>query len=68
MIAVVLNGLAALPALARSVRVLLSRLGNGIDRAVSALAARKIPEWQMAQVRKDIDDQLRRAAGMSMRT
>jgi hypothetical protein len=54
MTALVLDHLAALPALARSVRGLLSRLGNGIDQAVSVLAARKIPECRLREVQNEI--------------
>jgi hypothetical protein len=63
MTALVLDNIAALPILARKARGLLKRAGDAIDNTVSALAARKVPDWQMAQIRKDIDDQLRRLAG-----
>lgn len=54
MTALVLDNLAALPTLARSVRALLSRLGDGIDNTVSALAARSVPEWRMREVEREI--------------
>ena len=55
MTALVLENLAALPALARSLRMLLVRLARAIDALVSARAARQVPEWQMHQVRSEID-------------
>jgi hypothetical protein len=55
MTALVLENLAALPALARSLRTLLARLARVIDALVSARAARAVPEWQMRQVRSEID-------------
>ena len=45
-----LNGSAALPPLALGLRIWLSRLAGLIDRAVSARAARAVPEWQMEQI------------------
>jgi hypothetical protein len=50
MTALMLENLAALPALARSLRMLLARLGRGLDALVSARAARAVPEWRMRQV------------------
>src|ERR1039458_1618597 len=58
MTALVLENLAALPALARSLRMLLTRLARAIDALVSARAARQIPEWQMRQVQSEINRQL----------
>ena len=58
MTALVLENLAALPALARSLRMFLARLARAIDALVSARAARQIPEWQMRQVQSEIDRQL----------
>jgi hypothetical protein len=43
-----------LPALPRSLWLLLAHLGGAIDAAVSARAARAVPEWQMRKVRSDI--------------
>jgi len=63
MTALVLNNLAALPALARSVRVLLSRLGEGLDKTVSALAARSVPEWRMSEVQREIARHQQRMTG-----
>ena len=58
MTALVLENLAALPTLARSLRMLLTRLARALDALVSARAARQIPEWQMRQVQSEIDRQL----------
>ena len=55
MTALVLENLAALPVLARSLRSLLTRLARAIDALVSARAARAVPEWQMRQVRSEIN-------------
>ena len=49
-----LNGSAALPPLALGLRIWLSRLACLIDRAVSARAARAVPEWQMEQIQAEI--------------
>ena len=49
-----LNISTALPSLALSLRFWLSRLGGLIDRAVSARAARAVPEWQMRQVEAEL--------------
>ena len=55
MSALVLQNLATLPAVARSLRTLLTRLARAIDAVVSARAARQIPEWQMRQVQSEIN-------------
>ena len=55
MTALVHESLAALLALARSLRMLLTRLARAIDALVSARAARQIPEWQMRQVQSEIN-------------
>lgn len=55
MTALVLQNLATLPAMARSLRTLLTRLARAIDAVVSARAARQIPEWQMRQVQSEIN-------------
>ena len=55
MTALVLENLAALPALARSLRMFLARLARVLDALVSARAARQIPEWQMRQVQSEIN-------------
>jgi len=55
MTALVLENLAALPALARRLRTLLTRSARAIDALVGARAARQVPEWQMRQVRSEID-------------
>ena len=55
MAALVLENLTALPALARTVRILLSRFGRGLDALVSARAAREVPEWRMRKVQDEID-------------
>ena len=55
MTALVLENLAALPALAQSLRMLLRRLERAIDALVSARAARAVPEWQMRQVQIEIN-------------
>jgi len=55
MTALVLENLTALPALARTVRILLSRFGRGLDALVSARAAREVPEWRMRKVQDEID-------------
>ena len=53
MTALVLENLAALPVQAQSLRMFLARLA--LDALVSARAARTVPEWQMRQVRREID-------------
>jgi hypothetical protein len=55
MTALVLENLAALPALARSLRMLPTRLARAIDALVSARAAREVPEWRMRDVQSEID-------------
>jgi len=45
---------AALSSLTLGLRSWLGRLGRLIDRAVSARAARAVPEWQMKQIRSEI--------------
>lgn len=66
MTALVFENLATLPALARSLRMLLTRSAQAIDTLVSARAARQIPEWQMRQVQSEIDRHLSliRAGGL----
>jgi hypothetical protein len=59
MTSLLMNGSAALPAMAVGLRFWLARLGALIDRAVSARAARAVPEWQMRQVQSDIRRYLR---------
>ncbi len=54
MTALVLENLTALPALVRSLRLHLTRLGRWIDNSVSALAARSVPEWRMEEVQSEI--------------
>jgi hypothetical protein len=55
MTALVFENLAALPALARSLRMQLAKLARTINALVSARAARAVPEWQMRQVQSEID-------------
>ncbi len=52
MTALVLENLAALPAHAQSLRMLLTRLARAIDALVSARAARQVPEWRMRESAK----------------
>ena len=54
MTALVLENLATLPALVRSLRMQLVRLVRTIDALVSARAARQVPEWRMEEVVRDI--------------
>ena len=54
MTALVLQNLATLPAMARSLRMLLTRSARAIDALVSARAARAVPELQMRQVQSEI--------------
>ena len=54
MTALVLENSAVLPALARSLRMLVVRLGRALDALVSARAARAVPEWQMQEVQRQI--------------
>jgi hypothetical protein len=55
MTSLVLENLAALPALARSLRMFLARLARALDALVSAQAARSVPEWRMRQVQSEIN-------------
>ncbi len=55
MTALVLENLAALPASARGLRIILARFGQALDALVSARAAREVPEWRMRQVQNEID-------------
>ena len=70
MTALVLENLAALPALARSLRMLLARLARAIDTLVSARAAREVPEWRMREVQSEINRyrEIIRAGGMRRHT
>lgn len=66
MTALVLENLAALPAYAKGLRMLLMRLARGIDALVSAQAASSVPEWRMREVQSEIDryqNIIRAAAG-----
>lgn len=54
MTTLVFENLTALPALVRSLRFHLTRLGRWIDSTVSALAARSVPELRMAEVQSEI--------------
>ena len=65
MTALVLENLAALPVQAQSLRMFLARLA--LDALVSARAARTVPEWQMRQVRREIDRCSRRMRGRTAR-
>ena len=53
MTALVLENLADLPVQTQSLRMYLAR--SALDALVSARAARTVPEWQMRQVRREID-------------
>jgi hypothetical protein len=55
MTALVLENLAALAVYAKGLRMLLARFARALDALVSARAARAVPEWQMRQVRTEID-------------
>jgi hypothetical protein len=55
MTTLVLQGLAALPAGAHCLRMLLARLARAIDALVSAQAARAVPEWQVRLVHREIN-------------
>jgi hypothetical protein len=55
MTALVLESLAALPAHAKGLRMLLARMARAIDALVSARAERAVPEWQMREVQSEID-------------
>ena len=61
MTTLLLNGSATLPSLALGLRFWLARLGALIDRAVSARAARAVPEWQMRQIESELGKHLRAA-------
>lgn len=54
MTALVLENLAALPALRRSIRKMLTHLARALDALVSARAARQIPDWQMCEIENEI--------------
>ena len=54
-----LNCSAGLCSLAPGLRFWLGRFGRLIDRAVSARAARAVPEWQMKQVQSEITRHVR---------
>ena len=54
MTALVLENLAAVPAYAKGLRMLLMRLARVIDALVSARAARAVPEWQMREIEYEI--------------
>ena len=64
MSAFVLETRARRPALGRSLRTLLTRLARALDAAVSARAAREVPEWRMRQVQGEINRHLN--AGVSL--
>lgn len=55
MTALVLESLAALPAQAQSLRMLLARLARALDALVSARAARAVPEWRMEETDREIE-------------
>ena len=67
MTALVLENLATLSALARNLRMLLARLARALDSLVSARAARAVPEWQMRQVRSEINRHIGRMGTAKMR-
>jgi len=67
MTALVLENLAALPALARSLRMLLARLARALDALVSARTARAVPEWQMREVQSEINRYIGRMGAAKMR-
>ena len=52
MTALVLENLTAFSAWARSLRMLVVRLGRALDALVSARAARAVPEWRMQEVQR----------------
>ena len=66
MTALVLENLAALPALARSLRMLLARLARALDALVSARTARAVPEWQMREVQSEINRYIGRMGAAKM--
>jgi len=55
MTALALENIAALPVYAKRLRMLLARFARALDSLVSARAARAVHEWQMRQVRNEID-------------
>ena len=55
MTALVLDNLATLPLQAQSLRLLLARWARALDALVSARAARQVPEWQIRQVRSEVN-------------
>lgn len=61
MTALLLTSAVALPSLMHSLRLIAGRLGDTIDAAVSARAARAVPEWQMRRVQSDVRRGLRKA-------
>ena len=67
MTALVLENLAALPMQAQSLRLLLTRWARALDALVSARAARQIPEWQIRQVRSEVNRYRRMDAGKRRR-
>ena len=67
MTTLLLTGTAALPSLAHGLRHWFARLGDAIDAAVSARAARAVPESQMRQVQAEVRRHLR-AVGTARKT
>lgn len=67
MTALSLNGAATPTSLAHGLRLLLARLGDAIDAAVSARAARAVPESQMRQLQAEVRRHLR-AAGIARKS
>ena len=65
MTALVFENLTALPVQTQSLRMFLARLA--LDALVSARAARTVPEWQMRQVRREIDRCSRQMRGCTPR-
>jgi hypothetical protein len=61
MTTLLLHGSGVLGSLALGLCFWLIRVGHLIDRAVSARAARAVPEWQMREVRAEIRRYLRPA-------
>jgi len=53
MTALVLENLTAMPVQTQSLRMFLAR--SALDALVSARATRTVPEWQIRQVRREID-------------
>lgn len=54
MTTLILNRTATMPSLGHRLRLLLARLGDAVDAAVSARAARAVPESRMREVQADI--------------